>query len=218
MPRRQLDAFVPASLPATARDQPVPEVTGETEPKRKFKTYPIGHFHVDITEVQTAEGKLRLFLAINRTSKFAFVELHREPGKRIVCQFLRNLVAAVPHVIHTVLTDNGVQFINIAQHKYAFHHIFDRVCDEHEIEHRLPKIKHPKTNGQVALMNRTIKEATVKRYHYDNHAQVTAYLHDFINAYNYGRRLKNLLGLTPYEYICKCWTHEPECFNLYRHH
>jgi hypothetical protein len=44
-------------------------------------------------------------------------------------------------------------------------------------------------------MNRTIKEATVKRYHYDSHAQLTEHLHDFINAYNYGRRLKTPLFL-----------------------
>jgi hypothetical protein len=37
-------------------------------------------------------------------------------------------------------------------------------------------------------MNRTIKEATVKRYHYDSHDQLTAHLHDLINACNYGRR------------------------------
>lgn len=49
----------------------LPEVTGDKEPKRKFKTYPIGYFHIDIAEVQTAEGKLRLFVAIDRTSKFA---------------------------------------------------------------------------------------------------------------------------------------------------
>jgi hypothetical protein len=99
-----------------------------------------------------------------------------------------------------------------------FHPIFDRVCDEHGIEHRLTKIKHPWTNGQVERMNRTIKEATVKRYHYDSHAQLGSHLHDFIDAYNYGRRLKTLRGLTPYEYICKCWTSEPDRFNLNPHH
>ena len=31
-------------------------MTGDKEPKRKFKTYPIGYFHIDIAEVQTAEG------------------------------------------------------------------------------------------------------------------------------------------------------------------
>ena len=51
-------------------------------------------------------------------------------------------------------------------------------------------------------------------YHYDSHAQLTAHLHEFINAYNYGRRLKTLPGLTPYEYICKCWTNDPGRYRL----
>ena len=62
--------------------------------------------------------------------------------------------------------------------------------------------------------NRTIKEATVKRHHYDSHRQIGAHLTDFINAYNYERRLKTLKGLTPCEYICKCRTKEPERFKL----
>jgi hypothetical protein len=67
-------------------------------------------------------------------------------------------------------------------------------------------------------MNRTIKEATVKRYHYDSHAQLTAPLHDFIYTTNYGRGLKALHGLTPYETICKCWTNKPDRFNVKPHH
>ncbi|BBF82574.1 mobile element protein (plasmid) [Asticcacaulis excentricus] len=63
-------------------------------------------------------------------------------------------------------------------------------------------------------MNRTIKEATVKRYHYDSHDQFKTHLTDFINAYNFAKRLKTLKGLTPYEYICKRWTIEPETFRL----
>jgi transposase InsO family protein len=61
-------------------------------------------------------------------------------------------------------------------------HMFDMRCNENRIEHRLTKIKHPWTNGQVERMNRTIKEATVKRYHYDSHAQLTAHLRDFIDG------------------------------------
>lgn len=92
--------------------------------------------------------------------------------------------------------------------------MFDMRCRENGIEHRLTKIRHPWTNGQVERMNRTIKEATVKCYHYDSHKQLDAHLHDFIDAYNYGRRLKTLKGLTPFEYICKIWTIEPERFTL----
>jgi hypothetical protein len=34
--------------------------------KKEFKAYPIGYFHLDITEVRTEEGKLCLFVAIDR--------------------------------------------------------------------------------------------------------------------------------------------------------
>ena len=192
----------------------LPDVEGDKPTKQKFKSYPIGYFHIDIAEVQTAEGKLYLFVAIDRTSKFAYAELHEKAGKMAAAQFLRNLIATVPYAIHTVLTDNGIQFTNQDRHRYAFIHIFDRVCREHGIEHRLTKIKHPWTNGQVERMNRTIKEATVKRFHYDDHDQLRRHLADFVLAYNFGRRLKTLKGLTPYEHICKCWTNEPERFTL----
>jgi transposase InsO family protein len=84
----------------------------------------------------------------------------------------------------------------------------------HGIEHRLTKPNHPWTNGQVERMNRTIKEATVKRYFYDTHNQLKAHWSDFIAAYNFARRLKTLKGLTPYEYLCKLWTLTPDRFTL----
>ena len=197
----------------------LPETKGDKPGKTKFKTYPIGYFHIDIAEVRTAEGKLYLYVAIDRTSKFVFVQLVRKTGRTSASAFLEALIEAVPYKIHTVLTDNGIQFTFPSRYadgstaRYMTH-MFDMRCRENGIEHRLTKIKHPWTNGQVERMNRTIKEATVKRYHYDSHRQFQSHLADFINAYNYGRRLKTLKGLTPYEYICKIWTKEPERFNL----
>ena len=92
--------------------------------------------------------------------------------------------------------------------------MFDMRCREYGIEHRLTKIKHPWTDGQVDRMNRTIKEATVKRFHYDSHLQLQEHLNLFISAYKFGRRLKTLKGLTPYEFICKQWTKKPERFRF----
>ena len=63
-------------------------------------------------------------------------------------------------------------------------------------------------------MHRTIKEATVKRFHCDSHGQLPTHLSDFMAAYNFARRLETLNGLTPYEYICKIWTSEPDRFIL----
>ncbi|RUU48588.1 IS481 family transposase [Mesorhizobium sp. M2C.T.Ca.TU.002.02.1.1] len=182
--------------------------------KQKFKAYPIGYFHIDITDVQTAEGKLRLFVAVDRTSKFAYAQLHATADKMTMAQFLRDLIAAVPYAIHTILTDNGIQFTNRSCDRHAPRHIFDDVCADHGIEHRLTKINHPWTNGQVERMNRTIKEATVTRFHYEDHDQLRRHLADFLSAYNFARRLKSLKGLTPYEFICKIWKQEPEHFRV----
>ncbi len=186
--------------------------------KLKFAKYPIGYFHVDIAEVCTEQGRLYLFVAIDRTSKFAYSELHPDKARTTACQFLKQLIAVVPYRIHTILTDNGIQFTNRQKDKWAFKHLFDRICEEHKIEHRLTKINHPWTNGQVERMNRTIKDATVKRYHYETHQQLREHLAQFLAAYNFARRLKTLNGLTPYEYILKCWQNEKERFKLNPNH
>jgi hypothetical protein len=66
-------------------------------------------------------------------------------------------------------------------------HPFDRACRRLGIEHRLTKPNHPWTNGQVERMNRTLKEATVQRYHYDSHEQLRRHLADFLAAYNFAK-------------------------------
>jgi transposase InsO family protein len=210
----------------------LPEVEGDKPDKRKFKRYPLGYFHLDIAEVRTEQGKLHLFVAIDRTSKFAFAELHEKATRRVAGDFLRALAAAVPYRIHTVLTDNGTHFTDPtgdgwtpedikqmrARQEPFLCHAFEFACAELDIEHRLTKPRHPWTNGQVERMNRTIKEATVKRFHYDSHDQLRQHLADFVAAYNFARRLKTLRGLTPYEAICKAWTDEPSRFIHDPHH
>ena len=197
----------------------LPDIEGDKPAKKKFKAYQIGYFHIDIAEVRTEEGKLYLFVAIDRTSQFAYGELHATSDRNISTAFLRNLIEDVPYKIHTILTDNGSQFCHPPRYRHGptaqwITPRFDLCCNEHEIEHRLTKPKHPWTNGQVERMNRTIKEATVKRYHYTTHEQLKAHMHSFLMAYNLARRLKTLKGLSPYEYIGKIWTKEPERFRV----
>ena len=197
----------------------LPEIEGDKPAKKAFKAYPIGFFHIDIAEVQTAQGKLFLFVAIDRTSKFAFAKLAEKANRMTASAFLTALIEAVPYKIHTVLTDNGIQFTFPPRYadgptaRYATH-MFDMRCRENGIEHRLTKPNHPWTNGQVERMNRTLKEATVRRYHYETHDQLREHLETFLAAYNFAKRLKTLRGLTPYEFICKCWTENPDQFRL----
>jgi hypothetical protein len=50
----------------------LPEVGSDKSGKQAFKAYPIGFFHIDVAEVRTGEGKLYLWVAIDRTTKYAF--------------------------------------------------------------------------------------------------------------------------------------------------
>ena len=182
------------------------------EKKKKFKDYPIGYLHVDFAEVHTEEGRVYLFVAIDRTSKLAFAELQPRATKMLAADFLRRVLAAIPYKVHKVLTDNGTQFGNMPHQVYAWRHIFDRVCDEHGIEHRFTKPAHPWTNGQVERFNRTLKEATVRRYHYQTTTELNEHLQAFLLAYNHAKRLKRLRGKTPHEFICQQWHLNPTIF------
>ncbi len=197
----------------------LPQVEGEASPRSKFKAYPIGYFHIDIAEVRTAQGKLYLIVAIDRTSKFAFVELHEKVARQTAGDLLRHRrrLAASPNRRrplqgpHTVLTDNGTHFttpgntssaapdikaaLNAGEPVWA--HAFEYACAQNDVDHRLTKPKHPWTNGQVERMNRTIKDATVKRSFYETHDQLRAHLRDFVDAYNFARRLKTSQRLHP---------------------
>ena len=82
----------------------------------------------------------------------------------------------------------------------------------------LTKPNHPWTNGQVERMNRTIKDATVRRYHYESHDRLREHLKTFLDAYNFAKRLKALNGLTTFEFISQKWTSEPQRFRLHPNH
>jgi len=189
----------------------LPDVEGNRPARKKFKSYPIGYFHIDIAELRTEQGRLYLFVAMDRTSKFAYVQLHEKATRQVAGDFLRALLAAVPYKIHTVLTDNGTHFTSpgntcsaAAEIKLAMErgelfraHSFEYACAQNDIDHRLTRPKHPWTNGQVERMNRTIKDATGKRFYYETHDHLRQRLDQFVAAHNFARRLKTLKGLTP---------------------
>lgn len=87
-----------------------------------------------------------------------------------------------------------------------------------DIEHRLTKPRHPWMNGQVERMSRTIKDATVKRFHSDSHEQLRQHPAHFVATYNFDCRLKTLRGLTLYEAICKAWIDDPARLTQNPHH
>ena len=204
----------------------LPESPDKASKRGKFAEATIGYVHIDISEMRLAQGKLNMFLAIDRVSKFTSVEFRDDAGKMNGAEFLRGVVAAFPYAIHTVLTDNGMAFADLPKNRSRYPeivamfggHIFDRVCKEHGIEHKLTKPYHPWTNGQAERMNRTVKEATIKAFHYPDLESLKAHVLAFVSAYNFAKHLKALRWKTPFEAICEAWTKTPNIFKLNPHH
>jgi hypothetical protein len=197
----------------------LPENESTASKRGRFAATPIGYVHIDICELRLAEGKLHMFLAIDRVSKFTYVEFHEQATKLIGAAFLRSVVAAFPYKIHTVLTDNGMAFADLPKNRSGptarfSVHVFDRVCREQAIEHRLTKPYHPWTNGQAERMNRTIKDATVKAFHYSDLESLKAHVLAFVRAHNFAKHLKALRWRTPFEAICDAWTRHPDRFKI----
>jgi len=167
-----------------------------------------------------------MFLAIDRVSKFTHVAFLEANTKMNGAAFLREVVAAFPYAIHTVLTDNGMAFADLPRNRGRHPeieailggHIFDRVCDEHGIEHRLTKPYHPWTNGQAERMNRTVKEATIKAFHYPDLGALRAHVLAFVAAYNLAKHLKALRWRTPFQAVCDAWKADPSAFKINPHH
>jgi transposase InsO family protein len=165
-----------------------------------------------------------MFLAIDRVTKFVYVAFFDAATKLNGAQFLREVVEAFPYAIHTVLTDNGVAFAEQPRYRGGISdscgggHIFERVCREYDIDHRLTKPYHPWTNGQAERMNRTVKEATIKAFHYSGLEALKAHVLAFVTAYNFAKHLKALRWRTPFQAICDAWTKEASMFKVDPHH
>ena len=91
-------------------------------------------------------------------------------------------------------------------------HPFELLCKKHAIKHKLTKFRHPWTNGQVERINRTIKDATTKTYHYDSINQFEKHLKEFILVYNFAKRLKSLKFKTPFEFLAEKFKNNPTLF------
>jgi transposase-like protein len=111
------------------------------------------------TEIRTAEGKLYLFVAIDRTSKLLYGELLKRAGKIEAAGLLTNLIKVCALKVDKTFTNRSCD-------KKAFMHIFDRICIEDAIEHRITK-----TEYECA-----IQEATVNKYFYKDYDELNEHL------------------------------------------
>lgn len=189
----------------------LPETVAPGRAKGRFKTYPMATSISTLPRYARPRADSICLWASTAPPKFAFVEVHPRLTYRMVGDFLRHLVAAVPYRVHTVLTDRGIHFTtpcSVASAAPLIRQAIDRgeifrahslelACAQNHLDRRLTQPRHPWTNGQVERMNRTLKEATVRRYHYDTHAPLRQHLADFVTAYKLRTQAQNAPGADP---------------------
>ncbi|AOX99263.1 IS481 family transposase [Jeongeupia sp. USM3] len=131
---------------------------------KPFKDYAPGFIHVDVKYLPQMADETRrryLFVAIDRATRWVFVQVKPNKTAAAARAFLAALSKAVPFKLQTLLTDNGSEFTDRLfnkQKQASGEHEFDRLCTALGIEHRLTKPRHPQTNGMVERFNGRIAD------------------------------------------------------------
>ena len=188
----------------------------QKQPYKGFKDYAPGYLHIDTAEVRVGGQKQYLLVAIDRATRYVYVELNDNKTMAITAQFLKNALAQYPFKVTKILTDNGAEFSYnlLPDNKKPKDkiHLFDQVCNEHVIEHRTTKVRHPWTNGMVEAMNKKVKANTTKKYHYETAEELKTHLYHYILLYNFNQKLTALNRRTPFEAILDAYRENDSLF------
>lgn len=149
------------------------------EPKeahKAFKSYVPGYLHMDVKylpQMQDETKRRYLFVAIDRATRWVFVQIKPAKTAAGAKAFLRALHKACPIKITRLLTDNGKEFTDrlfaSRQKEPSGNHALDLLCEQLGIEHRLTRPRTPRTNGMVERFNGRI--ADVLKTHRFNSAE-----------------------------------------------
>ncbi len=141
---------------------------------RKFKEYQPGYLHIDVTYLPKINGqKYYLFVCIDRATRSMYYQVYENKTANNAVDFLRQCKEFYPFYISHILTDNGFEFTDRfakGRKTSGGNHKFDKACQKEGIEHRLTAPATPQTNGMVERVNKTIKDATIKRRNLSKHS------------------------------------------------
>lgn len=172
------------------------------DPRRVFDTdTPAGFIHVDLKYLSRLENKAAYaFVAIDRATRFVYVEIHEHRDGAIATAFLERFFAAFPIPVHTILSDNGGEWTDrFAVDKKgkpagrpSGDHPVDRLCAKRGIIHKLTRPFRPQTNGMVERFNRRLTEHLDRIPHntaghhkrFTSPAERDQYILTFVQDYN----------------------------------
>ena len=180
-----------------------PQPEDDDQPKKTFKDYEPGFVHVDIKYLPRMPDETAhryLFVAIDRASRWVYLEILGEKTAKNAAEFLQRLVDKAPFKVQKVLTDNGKEFTDrfcaTGERDPTGRHRFDRTCDSHGIDHRLIKPRHPQTNGRVERCNGRIS-AVLATTRCDAAQRLADTLSRYVRLYNHQIPQRALGHLSP---------------------
>ena len=97
---------------------------------------------MDIAQLRTNTSKLYLFVAINRTSKFALAQIVDKANRKTAWDFLDAALNALTYKILAILTANVTQFCDYQRNHNTPNSQpirFDIICTTNGIWHHLTK-------------------------------------------------------------------------------
>lgn len=198
--------------------QLIPVEESETKPRKSFKLYEPGFIHVDLKylpQMPDETSRKYLFAAIDRATRWVYIEIRPNKSAKSAEGFLKNLINAAPFAINKVLTDNGKEFTDrfcaTGQRKPTGNHLFDKVCTNHGIEHRLIKPRNPQTNGMVERFNGRIADI-LKQTKFKSASHLKESLLKYGQIYNHHIAQKSLGHITPIQALKNWQKTHPKIF------
>ena len=197
--------------------------TDEPARKKTFKDYEPGFIHIDIKylpQMPDETTRRYLFVAIDRATRWVFMEIYSDQTEGSSVDFLSKVKSACPVKIIKLLTDNGSQFTDRFTSKKkdldgnrvpTGKHVFDRLCKQFDIEHRLIPPRHPQTNGMVERFNGRISEI-VQQTRFASAAELESTLRSYLKIYNNCIPQRALKHLTPIQALKDWQQKKPELF------
>jgi transposase InsO family protein len=189
------------------------------EPAQGFKPYEPGYVHVDIKYLpQMPDERQRryLFVAIDRATRWVFVQIKSSKSALNAQAFLKALHKACPIKITKVLTDNGQEFTDrlfaSRERQPSGGHVFDRACRQFQIEHRLIRPRVPRTNGMVERFNGRIADV-LKTHRFNSQEDLAQTLQRYVHLYNHQLPQSALHSKTPVQAMRDWYDQKPELFN-----
>lgn len=190
----------------------------EVEKPKRFKDYDPGYLHVDIKYLPNMPNdpqKRYLLVAIDRATRWVHMEIINDKTAKTAAAFIKNLYKVCPIKIKTILTDNGKEFTDrftaSGERAPTGEHLFDQICADLNIDHRLIPPKHPQTNGMVERFNGRISQV-VKTTFFANADEMILTLKQYMKTYNNHIIQRNLGHLTPVQTMKKWYQEKPELF------